>query len=1035
MAAEIRVGLLGGFRVSADGLDITPGAWPARRAGELVQLLALADGHRLLRDRVIDALWPHLEPDAGAANLRKAAHHARQALGCPDAVVLRNGQVALFPGVPVVTDVAGFQARADEALRGGDPAECAAVASTYPGDLLPESLYEGWAEEPRRRLRLRHLELLRRGALWERLVEEDGTDEPACRQLMKAAMAAGNRCDAVRWYGRLSAALRRELGIRPSCETQLLYEACVATAVAAEPAFVGREYELAAASRVLRAGPAGEIGALVVRGPAGIGKTRLCDQVAARARELGWQVLRVRVQPSDRPCAPLLRMVDQLVAEDQHVLDRAGDPAKSTLDSLSALRAGTVLTRHQIAGALRRLLLAAGTRIVAVVDDAHESDEATIDVLLQLCGLDRIPVLPVLSYRGEAAEGALSSGVARLARAGRVVELELGPLHRGEIAQLITEHVPAVPGPEVVERITALAQGNPCFAIELARAAGDASPLPRTAADAIVRRLVDLDDATVEMLRRLALAGDDFDTDGLLGIMGLPEPEAFTVIDEALRAGILVLTDARYRFRHDLVRQALAGQLAPHRRRMIHREAAERLAAAGAAPSVIAAQWLAGARPAAAAPWLRAAVRQAIEAGAFDDALTHADTLLRHFPGDAETSCLRAEALEALGDVRAPAAFAAAAECADPAQRSDLLARQALASVRAGDPASAADVVAGLEPATIGGRLAHALALAGAAAMGFADPATGEATAARTRRLAIQSGDPAAIVIASWAEAASAHARGELPRVVETGLRSTAALPRLAASVFDGQLCVTERLLYGGLPYAEVIAFADRLAAEAERLNAARGYAFAMTLRGEAKLLSGQLDEADKDLAHGAELHRDIAAAAGESFSLQRRAEVALYRGERDEAQALLDDALAVARESDLGFHLFDRIYGTRIAMAPDPRSALSALEEGEAAVHGSMETCPGCRITFDIPAAIAAAKAGDLDRAAHYERAAQRLTSLLMRLPGWYAAVHEVRGHRARAHGDHTSATNHFAAAARRFREAGQPLDASRCEALASWS
>jgi len=170
-----------------------------------------------------------------------------------------------------------------------------------------------------------------------------------------------------------------------------------------------------------------------------------------------------------------------------------------------------------------------------------------------------------------------------------------------------------------------------------------------------------------------------------------------------------------------------------------------------------------------------------------------------------------------------------------------------------------------------------------------------------------------------------------------------------------------------------------------------------------------------------------IAAAAGESSSLQRRAEVALHRGDRDAAQALLDDALAVARESDLGFHLFDRIYCTRIAAAPDPRAALAAVEEGEAAVHGSAETCPGCRITVDIPAAIAAAKAGDLDRALRYEHAARRLTSL----PGWYAAAHGVRGHRARADGDDVSATDHFVAA-RCFREAGQPLDAVRREALA---
>ena len=81
-------------------------------------------------------------------------------------------------------------------------------------------------------------------------------------------------------------------------------------------------------------------------------------------------------------------------------------------------------------------------------------------------------------------------------------------------------------------------------------------------------------------------------------------------------------------------------------------------------------------------------------------------------------------------------------------------------------------------------------------------------------------------------------------------------------------------------------------------------------------------------------------------------------------ARALLDEALAVARESDVGFHLLDRIYGARITAAADPAAALARLDEAELAVRGPLETCPGCRITLAVPAAIAAARAGDLDRA-----------------------------------------------------------------------
>ena len=94
---RVRIELLGDFRVVVGNCEVRGDSWPGRRAAELVQLLALATNRRLQRDQVIEALWPHLTPQAGAANLRKAAHQARQALGREDAVVLGGGRVVLFP--------------------------------------------------------------------------------------------------------------------------------------------------------------------------------------------------------------------------------------------------------------------------------------------------------------------------------------------------------------------------------------------------------------------------------------------------------------------------------------------------------------------------------------------------------------------------------------------------------------------------------------------------------------------------------------------------------------------------------------------------------------------------------------------------------------------------------------------------------------------------------------------------------------------------------------------------------------------------
>jgi DNA-binding SARP family transcriptional activator/tetratricopeptide (TPR) repeat protein len=1037
----VRVELLGRFGVAVSGNEFPADVWPGRRAAELVQLLALADGHRLTRDQVVEALWPHLEVEAGAANLRKAAHYARQALADPEAVVLRGGQVALFPARPVATDVGQFEAQSRAALRAGDGPACAAAASAYTGDLLPEALYEEWTQAPRERLRSQYVELLRRSGEFERLVEVEPTDEPAYRELMRRELGAGSRPAAIRWYGRLRTALRRELGILPSRETDAIYDECVAGLGITEPAFVGRQLELARVTARLRSPPGSELDALVVRGPAGIGKSTFCREVARLARAEGWTVIAVAATEAGGPYAPLATVAEQLVARDRPLLDAVGSRARSVLAELTSVAAPAAplegpLTRHRVIGAFRRLLLAAsdGAAVALIVDDAHLADEATVDVLHHLGSAGGTPVLAVLAYRPERAPEVLTGGVARLARGGKAVEIDLGPLDRDDATSLVAAGASTPRDREVVDRIVDLAQGNPFLTLELARSAVAGVPaLVPTARDAVASRFVDLDDGTVAMLRRLALAGDDLDPAGVLALTGSSEAEAFALLDVALGAGVLVVSGARYRFRHELVRQALVEQLPPHQRLAVHRDTARRLAGADAPPGLIARHWLDGGRPDEAVDWLLAAARQAVRLGAFADALAHLAPLLDQEPDNGDALCLRAEALDAIGDSGAPAAYAAAARVVGEPAAQELRAKQALAQVKLGDPAGSLQVLEGVEPTTVDGLLAHALALSGAAALGFGDPQFGTAKAAEARRLALQSGDPGAAAVASWAQAAAAHARGELRSSVRADLRETHALPKLAVSVFDGQLCITQRLLYGARPYPDVIAFADSLAAEAERLGAARGRAFALTIRGEAKLLCGRLDEADADLAAGAELHREIAAATGESFALQRRAEVALHRGRRPEAVALLDEALAVARESDVGFHLLDRIYGTRVAAAVDPASALAALEEAEAAVRGPVETCPGCRITLAVPAAIAAARAGDVERAAEWEQAAEYLATVVMRLPAWYAALDEVKGHRALVSGDTIAACDHFGVGAAGFGAAGQPLDEARCRALAA--
>jgi DNA-binding SARP family transcriptional activator/tetratricopeptide (TPR) repeat protein len=994
-----------------------------------------------MNEQVVEALWPHLDPDAGSANLRKAAHHARQFVGQPDALVLRGGRVLLLPEGSVDCDAVRFEQAADDALARGDTQACKAAAQLYGGDLLPDARYEPWTEPPRQRLRDKYLRLLRRAGDLERLVREDPTDEAAHLQLMREELAAGRRSSALRWYGHLRDHLQQVLGLRPGPQAQALYRECVSGMEGSMPRFVGRALELVRVLALLRAGLAGRPGGAVVRAPAGMGKTAFCRRVAEEARGLGWQVRSLQASDWTRPYGIAADLVEPLLREAPGVRQAIGPHAQAVLAAMSsdagdARPLALPIGRHQVVGALRRLLLAtAGDKpVLVIVDDAHAADDASAEALTQLAASGP-PVFVLLACRPALPE-LLGRHVSRMLRGGQLEAIELGPLSREEAALLALRAAGTTLPKDAADAIAQRAEGLPFAVVELARAASPsgAAPadLPRDVSRALAERLCDVDPQAIEALRRLALSAQDFDVATAIALTTDEGQDALALLDRALAAGVLVVADARYRFRHALLREALVNGIPPHRRAALHRDVAARLAQAGSAPGLVGQHWLAAGDIDGALPFSLAAARQAFRLGAYEDVLRHVDPLLAHRPAQPEALALRAEATDALGRPGTLAAYDAAAEVAPGELAHELRAKRALAQVKMSDPTGALKYLQNVRPTTVAGRLAEALAYSGAAALGFGDPAEGTRRAAEVRRLALETGDEGALVIASWAQAAAAHARGELHGSVWADLKETSHLPQLATRVFDGHLCITQRFLYGSRPYTDVIAFADALAAEAQRLGAARGHAFAVTLRGEARLLSGQLDAAEQDLAAGGRMHRAIGGATGEALSLQRRAELALYRGRPDLARGLLDEALDLARESDVGFHLLDRIYGTRIAMAADPDVALGVLEEAQASVRGPLETCPGCRITFAIPATIAAARAHELDLAGSHERQSDYLASVVMKLPAWYASLHEARAHIALAAGKPAAAREGFAAAARGFHSCGHALDEARCQWLA---
>ena len=117
----MRIRLLGDFRGTVGPRSVEGNRWRLRKAGSLVKLLALARGHRLHREQIMDTLWPDLAPKATANNLHQALHIARRTLE-PNAATHQylstEGQsLALYPNGGLWVDTEAFEEAAQETSR------------------------------------------------------------------------------------------------------------------------------------------------------------------------------------------------------------------------------------------------------------------------------------------------------------------------------------------------------------------------------------------------------------------------------------------------------------------------------------------------------------------------------------------------------------------------------------------------------------------------------------------------------------------------------------------------------------------------------------------------------------------------------------------------------------------------------------------------------------------------------------------------------------------------------------------------------
>ena len=1014
---QLEVRLFGRFEVLVDSRPVPAEAWAQRRATDLVKLLALAPGHRMLRDEVLEVLWPKLGADAAASNLHKAASYARSALGDRGAVVLRGGVVELAPAAEVTTDVERFE-------RGDD--------SAYGGELLPDEPYEEWTLGPRARLRERRLAVLRSEGRWEEVLREDAADEEAHRALMRRCMASGDRRAAARQFRLLREELSR-LGAEPSGETLALQRELtrgppVRAARLLHTPVEGRERELASALDVLQRAAAGDGGALFVTGSLGIGKTRIVEAVLAEAEELGFHTVRGAAHEEEgrTPYAPLVEALDPLVARRPELTGALTDSAQAALARLlPSVRspAGAVegpVDRHRVFSAVAQLLMqAAAERGVAlVIDDLNAADEATVALMHYLArSATGERILVVAGMRDEALPKAPALVRSGLVERGDAVEVALGPLDRGALAAVAQRAAGRPLRPDAVGAIERSAAGNPFFAEQLAAsvdASGEVTVPPRLR-EVVARRLERLEPIGEPLLAALAVIDDGFTSAELTALAGtdhIDEP-----LGEAEEAGVLERARGRYRFRHALVREELAARLPEETLRRTHADAAALLTTDGAPPERVAHHLLRAGRARDAVPLLTEAAEWAAGVGAYRDGAEWAELALEHADEQQRPALLAlwAQLLHGAGEVGADAAYAEAIEVA-PAERVPALrAQQARACLAAGDLAGAKAALEGVQaerPEHVG----ELILLRGMVAWHMGDWAGARRLAAKADRVAADPGELADLrgMLAHLDGGWEQHSRHQFMHVWDS--------PELAGRVFDAYLCVTEYVLTAGDPYDRVAGFAKRLRAQARQAGARRGEAFAATVLGETELFTDNLEAARAHLVDAARLSREVGAVGGESLARMRLGEALLHLGDRSGARAQLEAALELAHISPLAEHLLFLVYGVLLQIPDEGAGALALIERAET-LFDPRWVCPFCPTGYHLAATTVCARAGQLERGREFLKRAEHGAG---NWPGgsWQAAVTESRAELLLAEGDQPAAVDALRRAAEGYAVAGQLLN-----------
>ena len=469
--------------------------------------------------------------------------------------------------------------------------------------------------------------------------------------------------------------------------------------------FVGRESEREDLLRSASAAISGRGGFVLVGGEAGVGKSRLVEEVAAEARRLGMLTLSGRCYEMSGapPYIPFAEMIEAAgrVTSPESLRAALGDSAPEVAKLIPELRRmlpdiqsppelPPEQERWYAFNGVRDFLARAGRvqPLLLIVEDLHWADESSILLLTHVAQqLSQMPLLILATYRDvEVGPGSpLFRAMGELTRQRLARNLAIKRLPETSVAAMLRTLGGNEPPKALLEVIFAETEGNPFFVEEVLKHLAEEGRLfdgegkwrgdvivgeadvPDSLRLVIGRRLERLDDDTRRVLTVAAVIGRSFSFELITALSDLEPDALLDAADEAERAQLLISnsngSQVTFRFSHELIRQTLLSGVSAARRRQLHLRVAEEMEQAYAlasqehAPDVAyhLAEAGATADPVKTAHYLTIAGDRAQSSSAFEEALQRYQEALSLLPrGDARSRAdllyKRGFALRSLGD-------------------------------------------------------------------------------------------------------------------------------------------------------------------------------------------------------------------------------------------------------------------------------------------------------------------------------------------------------------------------------------------------